>query len=114
MTQAAPVALFAVGSAAAVGAIDGLRYGLVRYRAALLIAALGAVFSPLGIYFAHQLPEKILMILFSLLYGIISYTFSYYGELFPSLGMTMSMAAFEVHDLYGFGNWKSMQKRQAV
>ncbi|WP_433735759.1 sulfite exporter TauE/SafE family protein [Pseudomonas putida] len=67
MTQAAPVALFAVGSAAAVGAIDGLRHGLVRYRAALLIAALGAVFSPVGIYFAHQMPEKILMILFSLL-----------------------------------------------
>ena len=67
MTQAAPVALFAVGSAAAVGAIDGLRHGLVRYRAALLIALLGAIFSPLGIYFAHQLPEKILMLLFSLL-----------------------------------------------
>ncbi len=44
MTQAAPVALFAVGSAAAIGAIDGLRHGLVRYRAALLIALLGAVF----------------------------------------------------------------------
>ncbi|VEF11635.1 membrane protein [Pseudomonas fluorescens] len=73
MTQAAPVALFAVGSAAAVGAIDGLRHGLVRYRAALLIAALGAVFSPLGIYFAHQLPEKILMILFSLLMVMVAW-----------------------------------------
>lgn len=72
MTQAAPVALFAVGSAAAVGAIDGLRHGLVRYRAALLIAALGAVFSPVGIYFAHQLPEKILMILFSLLMVLVA------------------------------------------
>ena len=73
MTQAAPVALFAVGSAAAVGAIDGLRHGLVRYRAALLIAALGAVFSPVGIYFAHQLPEKILMILFSLLMVMVAW-----------------------------------------
>ena len=72
MTQAAPVALFAVGSAAAVGAIDGLRHGLVRYRAALLIALLGAVFSPVGIYFAHQLPEKILMILFSLLMVLVA------------------------------------------
>src|SRR5207253_6030479 len=71
MTQAAPVALFAVGSAAAVGAIDGLRHGLVRYRAALLIALLGALFSPLGIYFAHRLPEKVLMILFSLLMVIV-------------------------------------------
>ncbi|WP_339101399.1 sulfite exporter TauE/SafE family protein [Pseudomonas atacamensis] len=73
MTQAAPVALFAVGSAAAVGAVDGLRHGLVRYRAALLIAALGAVFSPLGIYSAHQLPEKILMILFSLLMVLVAW-----------------------------------------
>jgi len=73
MTQAAPVALFAVGSAAAVGAIDGLRHGLVRYRAAMLIALLGAVFSPVGIYFAHQLPEKILMILFSLLMVMVAW-----------------------------------------
>ena len=76
MTQAAPVALFAVGSAAAVGAIDGLRHGLVRYRAALLIAALGAVFSPVGIYFAHQLPEKVLMILFSLLMVMVAWPWS--------------------------------------
>jgi uncharacterized membrane protein YfcA len=73
MTQAAPVALFAVGSAAAVGAIDGLRHGLVRYRAALLIALLGALFSPVGIYFAHHLPEKVLMILFSLLMVLVAW-----------------------------------------
>lgn len=35
-----------------------------------------------------------LMIAFSLLYGIISYTFSYYGEMMTYLGMTMPMAAF--------------------
>ena len=54
------------------------------------------------------------MSLFSLLYGIISYTFSYYGEMLTFLGMTMPVAAFEVNDLYGFGNWKHMQKRQAA
>lgn len=37
---------------------------------------------------------QVLMILFSLLYGIISYTFSYYGEMITYLGMTMPMAAF--------------------
>jgi len=73
MTQAAPVALFAVGSAAAVGAIDGLRHGLVRYRAALLIALLGAMFSPVGIFFAHRLPEKILMLLFSALMVLVAW-----------------------------------------
>ena len=65
MTQAAPVSLLAVGAAAAVGAVDGLRHGLVRYRAALLIALLGALFSPVGVFLAHQLPEALLMGLFS-------------------------------------------------
>jgi len=37
---------------------------------------------------------QFLMIVFSLLYGIISYTFSYYGEMVTYLGMTMPMAAF--------------------
>lgn len=35
-----------------------------------------------------------LMIVFSLLYGAISYTFSYYGEMITYLGMTMPMAVF--------------------
>ncbi len=35
-----------------------------------------------------------LMILFSIFYGIISYSFSYYGEMITYLGMTMPMAAF--------------------
>ena len=35
-----------------------------------------------------------LMVLFSLLYGIISFTFSYYGEMITYLGMTMPMAVF--------------------
>lgn len=37
---------------------------------------------------------QLLMIVFSLLYGIISYTFSYYGEMITYLGMTMPMAVF--------------------
>ena len=35
-----------------------------------------------------------IMVVFSLLYGIISYTFSYYGEMITYLGMTMPMAIF--------------------
>lgn len=35
-----------------------------------------------------------LMVVFSLLYGIISYTFAYYGEMITYLGMTMPMAIF--------------------
>lgn len=35
---------------------------------------------------------QLLMVIFSLLYGIISYSFSYYGEMITYLGMTMPMA----------------------
>jgi len=37
---------------------------------------------------------QVLMVIFSLLYGMISYTFSYYGEMITYLGMTMPMAVF--------------------
>ncbi len=37
---------------------------------------------------------QLLMVVFSLLYGVISYTFSYYGEMITYLGMTMPMAVF--------------------
>ena len=37
---------------------------------------------------------QFLMVIFSLLYGIISYTFSYFGEMITYLGMTMPMAVF--------------------
>jgi len=35
-----------------------------------------------------------LMLVFSIIYGIISYQFAYYGEMITYLGMTMPMAAF--------------------
>lgn len=60
MTQAVPVALIAVGTAAAVGAVGAWRQGLVRYRAALLMAVLGAAVSPLGLRLAARLPESLL------------------------------------------------------
>jgi nicotinamide mononucleotide transporter PnuC len=37
---------------------------------------------------------QFLMVVFSLLYGIISFTFAYYGEMITYLGMTMPMAIF--------------------
>lgn len=63
MTQAVPVALVAVGTAAAAGAVGAWRQGLVRYRAALLMAVLGAAVSPLGLWLAARLPESLLAVL---------------------------------------------------
>ena len=37
---------------------------------------------------------QFLMIVFSVLYGVISFTFAYYGEMITYLGMTMPMAIF--------------------
>ncbi len=37
---------------------------------------------------------QVLMVVFSLLYGMISFTFAYYGEMITYLGMTMPMAIF--------------------
>lgn len=37
---------------------------------------------------------QLLMVIFSLLYGVISYSFSYYGEMITYLGMTMPMSVF--------------------
>ena len=43
---------------------------------------------------------QFLMVVFSLLYGIISFTFAYYGEMITYLGMTMPMAIFADHRFY--------------
>lgn len=57
--------------------------------AASLIGATSLIFcakgNPVG---------QVLMVVFSLLYGIISYTCSYYGEMLTYLGMTAPMAVF--------------------
>ena len=58
-----------------------------------LIASLIGVTSL--IYSAKGNPfGQVLMVIFSLLYGIISYSFNYYGEMITYLGMTMPMAVF--------------------
>lgn len=49
VAQAGPIGLLAVGTAAVLGAILGLREGIVRYRAALPIAGTGMLLSPLGL-----------------------------------------------------------------
>jgi uncharacterized membrane protein YfcA len=54
VAEAAPVGLMAVGMAATLGAVLGLRAGNVRYRAALLIAATGMLLSPAGLWIARR------------------------------------------------------------
>lgn len=65
VSQAGPVGLLAVGTAAAVGAVVGLRAKIVRYRAAILIAASGILLTPFGVWLAHRLDTKILSLVFA-------------------------------------------------
>ncbi|CAM2176105.1 sulfite exporter TauE/SafE family protein [Burkholderia cepacia] len=66
MQQATPVALVAVAGSAALGALEGFRRGLVRYRAALLMAVAGVPLTTLGVRLAHVLPQRLLLALFAL------------------------------------------------
>lgn len=70
MQQAAPVALVAVGLASGLGAVLGLRDGLVRYRAAALIGLTGMALAPAGVWLAHRLPTAPLMLLFAGVLGL--------------------------------------------
>jgi uncharacterized membrane protein YfcA len=65
LQQAAPVALAAVGLASAVGAVLGLREGIVRYRAAALIGTLGMTVAPLGVMALQRLPARPLLAAFA-------------------------------------------------
>lgn len=73
MVQAAPIGLMAVGMAAALGAVLGLRQGIVRYRAAMLVAAVGMLISPLGLLLAHRIDNRWLGILFAMVLLYVGY-----------------------------------------
>jgi len=70
---AAPVALLAVGMAAGLGALQGLRQGMVRYKAAIVLAAAGAITAPLGVRLAHELPSRWLNLIFVAVMLVVAY-----------------------------------------
>ena len=72
MQQAAPVALIAVAGGAALGAYEGFRRSLVRYRAAILMALAGVPLSSVGIKLAHMLSQHWLTGIFAALLTLVS------------------------------------------
>ncbi|KAB0546480.1 sulfite exporter TauE/SafE family protein [Pseudomonas argentinensis] len=66
IAEAGPIGLLAVGLAASLGAAMGLRDGIVRYKAALLVAVAGIFCSPIGLWVAQRLPNRPLMGIFAL------------------------------------------------
>lgn len=65
MQEAVPTALIAVSGSAAIGAMEGLRKGLVRYKAATLMVLCGVPVTSLGVSAAHALSQRLLLILFA-------------------------------------------------
>lgn len=57
IAQATPVALIAVCAAASMGTLAAWNFSHVRYRAALVMAAVACLLSPLGLQLAQRLPE---------------------------------------------------------
>ena len=73
MIEAAPISLMAIMISAGLAAVLGLRSGMVRYKAATLLAVFGIACAPLGVFLAHQLPEKVLAVLFSIVLLVVSW-----------------------------------------
>ena len=73
VAEAGPIGLLAVGVSAAVGALIGLKAGIVRYRAALLIASSGVLLAPIGVWLAHRLDTRLLSLLFSAVLAWVAY-----------------------------------------
>lgn len=73
LAAAGPVALIAVGLSATFGAVQGFLRKLVRYRAAVLLAVMGAVFVPLGRVIAAGMSEPALNSLFAVVMLISAY-----------------------------------------
>ncbi len=65
IAEASPIGLLAVMLAAGVGAALGLRAGIVRYKAAGLLAGCGLVLTPLGIWLGLYLPNALLTVVFA-------------------------------------------------
>ena len=57
MQQAAAISLVAIALSAGMQSIRGLMHGVVRYKAAMLIAACGLLAAPVGVRLAAHLPQ---------------------------------------------------------
>ena len=72
LPAAAPVALFAVGGAAAIGGYHGIKKRQVRYRAAMVMAAIGCVAAPFGVMLAGITPRRELTLVFCVVMVIVA------------------------------------------
>lgn len=72
IAQSAPIGLIAVGLASALGAALGLREGIVRYRAAMLIGLVGMALAPAGVLLGRVVPNGPLTIGFAVVLAFVA------------------------------------------
>jgi uncharacterized membrane protein YfcA len=63
--------MIAVALSAGLGASLALRAGILRYRAAAVMGMAGLMFSPIGVWLAHRVPNRPLTIGFALVLGYV-------------------------------------------
>ncbi|MBC7416391.1 MAG: sulfite exporter TauE/SafE family protein [Herminiimonas sp.] len=73
LAQAGPIALMATGASAALGALLAHWSGLVRYRAAALMAMSGMLVTPVGLWVAARVPTRPLTLVFALVLAYVGY-----------------------------------------
>ena len=73
VAEAGPIGLLAVGMAAALGAALGLKAGVVRYKASMLIAGTGMLASPLGVWLAHSMDHRWLTGIFGIVLLLVAF-----------------------------------------
>jgi len=70
ISEAGPIGLVAITISTSVGAIHGLKEGVLRYKAAVFMSVFGLCLSPLGLWMAQKLPNTPLLLMFS---GVLIY-----------------------------------------
>lgn len=65
--EAKPIALFSIALSASWAALEGIKKGIVRYRAAIFMAMIGVAFAPFGLWLANYIAVEIVLSLFTLL-----------------------------------------------
>ena len=73
LAQAGPIGLMATGVSAALGALLAHQVGLVRYKAATLMAATGMALTPVGLWATTRVPTVPLTILFAAVLIYVAY-----------------------------------------
>lgn len=65
ISEAAPIGLFALAMAASIASIIGLKKGLERYKSAALMASLGMLVAPIGVWLSTRVPVELLSLAFA-------------------------------------------------